>query len=99
MAQKRRIVPQLVSTSVSAASQAPEKQQEAFAPPKPVQNVTASLKEQSEYAAKCLGPGRHMYVELGPENTEVNWRRVSYRHSEDGSVSLQQSAHLSQVLG
>ena len=94
MAQKRRIVPQLVSTSVSAASQAPEKQQAAFAPPRPVQNVTASLKEQSEYAARCLGPGRHMHVELGPENTEVNWRRVSYRHSEDGGVSLQHLAHL-----
>ena len=98
MTQKRRIVPQLVSTSVSAASQAPEKQQEAFAPPKPVQNVTASLREQSEYAAKCLGPGRHIYVELGSENTEVNWRRVSYRHSEDGSVSLQQSAYQSRDL-
>ena len=72
----RRIIPHLVSTEVSTAGQTPQLQQATITPPRPVQSVTLSLKDQAGEAAKVLGPGRHIYVELAPENTEVDWQKV-----------------------
>lgn len=80
MAQKRRITPQLISTTASAAPQAafgaPHDLPPVLSPPQAGQSRAMSLKEQSEYAAKALGPGRRIYVELGPDTIDVNWHKV-----------------------
>ncbi len=77
MSQKRRITPQQIVVGQAAA---PQQDSSVFQPalasvPAP-QQKKLSLKEQSEYAAKHLGPGRRIYVELGPDNYEVNWQKV-----------------------
>ncbi len=83
MAQKRRIVPQLISISQAPASEG------AFAASMPAspalatasqmeQKPAMTLKEQSDYAAEHLGPGRRIYVELTQEKYEINWRKVCF---------------------
>ena len=79
MAQKRRITPQLIAAGPpTEAQQDPSIFQPALAsaPAHQEQRLALSLKEQSEYAAKHLGPGRRIYVELGPDTYEVNWQKV-----------------------
>ena len=79
MGQKRRITPQLIAAEPPAgAQQDPSIFQPALAsaPAQQGQRQPLSLKEQSEYAAKHLGPGRRIYVELGPDTYEVNWHKV-----------------------
>ena len=81
MAQKRRIVPQLISTAQARPaedpSMAPFSPSPAAELPSPEdQKGGMTLKEQSEYALKHLGPGRRIYVELSAEKNEINWRKV-----------------------
>ncbi len=81
MAQKRRIVPQLISTFRAPP---PEGAFAASMPASPAvatashveQKPAMTLKEQSDYAAEHLGPGRRIYVELTQEKHEINWRKV-----------------------
>lgn len=83
MAQKRRIVPQPIPTAqAQPATSAREAPVTPLVPPLTVAGSspdqhkgTMTLKEQSEHAAKLLGPGRRIYVELSEENYEINWRR------------------------
>lgn len=48
-----------------------------------------TLKEQSEYAAKHLGPGRRIYVELTAGKYEVNWRKARASHATDICCTFQ----------
>ena len=82
MSQKRRITPQQIIVGQAAAPQQdPSVFQTALATVQAPQQKKLSLKEQSEYAAKHLGPGRRIYVELGPDNYEVNWQKVPARQA------------------
>jgi len=79
MAQKRRITPIMVSSEVSTAAQVPQLQQAAPAQflARPTQSIAMSMQEQSDKAAKTLGPGRFIYVALNEDYNEINWPRVS----------------------
>ncbi len=69
--QKRRIVPQLM-TSPSGAS---KHKIDALSGPLRIQN----LQEESKVANQILGPGRKLYVSLAPyqqERKQVNWRKL-----------------------
>ncbi len=78
---RRRIVPELISPSqaaraaeaFAAATTVPAKAAPAKAPDdgKPL-----SLREQAGFADAHLGPGRRIYVEIGPNSFEVNWKKV-----------------------
>ena len=82
MAQKRRITAQLISTTPSSEAglsltattpQANAQPIALTAPPK----SKMTLKEQAEYAAKHLGPGRRIYVQLKKDgNNVVSWKKV-----------------------
>lgn len=78
MAQKRRITPIMVSSEASTAGQLPQMlQQTGPAPATPTGGDKMSQERQAEEAAKVLGPGRHVYVELRDDYNEVSWPRVS----------------------
>ncbi|BDA41916.1 probable Ubinuclein-1 at N-terminal half [Coccomyxa sp. Obi] len=53
------------------------------------QKPAMTLKEQSEYAAEHLGPGRRIYVELTQEKHEINWRKLQ---KERAALKLPQPA-------
>ena len=80
MAQKRRITPQLINlgqpAAVTDSAHAAPALLPVLSPTTASETGTLSLREQSEYAARVLGPGRRMYVELGPDTFEVNWQKV-----------------------
>ena len=77
MAQKRRITPIMVSSEVSTAGQLPLVLQQAGpASAMPTGGIMKNQGKQAEEAAKVLGPGRHMYVELKEDYNEVSWPRV-----------------------
>lgn len=42
----------------------------------PTGGIEMSQEKQAEEAAKVLGPGRYIYVELKGDYTEVSWPRV-----------------------
>lgn len=99
MAQKRRIVPQLISTAQATPAQDPSTAPLSPAPaadrPSPTeQKGGMTLKEQSEYAMKHLGPGRRIYVELSAEKNEINWRKVRALEYDRDVPNLQTSSIL-----
>jgi len=78
----RRITPQLISTAQAAPAQAAFAAASAQPSAAPASTQgSMSQKQHSEYAAKHLGPGRRVYVALGPDANVVNWRKVQLRSS------------------
>jgi hypothetical protein len=76
---RRRIVPELISPSQAArAAEAFAAATTAPAPAKapPDAGKPLSLREQAGFADAHLGPGRRIYVEIGPNSFEVNWKKV-----------------------